>query len=61
MQQYIYELTFSCNNVSEETYKLFELGISGIQEISNTLFKVFVTKEDEFELLIKNTKKLFTK
>lgn len=58
MQQYIYELTFSCNNVSEETYKLFELGISGIQEISNTLFKVFVTKEDEFELLIKNAKKL---
>ena len=58
MQQYIYELTFSCNNVSEETYKLFELGISGIQEISNTLFKVFVTEEDEFELLIKNAKKL---
>ena len=58
MQQYIYELTFSCNNVSEETYKLFELGISGIQEISNTLFKVFVTQEDELELLIKNAKKL---
>ena len=58
MQQYIYELTFSCNNVSEETYKLFELGISGIQEISNTLFKVFVIEEDELELLIKNAKKL---
>ena len=54
MEKYLYELTFSHENVSENAYKLFEIGITGVQEISDDLIKIFSYDLDSVDELIKN-------
>ena len=54
MEKYLYELIFSHENVSENAYKLFDIGITGVQEVSDNLIKIFSSNLDEVDELIKN-------